>query len=191
MLRNVEGRTKGIVTRGVISVLNHSLKGQTAKTTGRAQEIDDDVEVMEQFGFRSSPPSGSEGILLRIGGAREHIVGILFNNRSLAPDGVLQGETCIYNATGAQVVMRTDGSIEVTPGPGQTVKVGGPTATLAIARATDPVNCPDIAAIQAACTAFVAGPPDGGAALATAIASAITNGGNGTITAGGTGGVAT
>lgn len=191
LLRGVEGRVRGIVTRGVLGVLNFGGQGQTGQINGRAQDVDDDVEIFEQFGFRSSPPPGSEGIVLRVGGAREHAIGILFGSRATAPQGILQGEVAVYNSSGAQIVIRTDGSIEVTPAPGQVVKLGEVVGGLAVARQTDPVNCPDIAAIAAACTAFMAPAPDGGAALATAIAGAVTQGGNGTITAGGAGSVST
>jgi hypothetical protein len=99
---------------------------------------DDGIEYFESYGLRASPPSGSEGLVLRVGGSRAESIAICFGNRKLTIEGVGPGEVALYDNNGASVVLRQTGNIEITPGQGGVVQLGGPTATLEVARKTDP-----------------------------------------------------
>ena len=141
MLKPYVGRMRGMIRRAVMGGVSTSTRLPSMQVTTTADDADDDVEMFEQYGFASVPPNGSEGVVLRVGGVRANSIGICFGDRGGRIEGLAQGEVAIYNASnGAQVVIRNDGNIEVTPGDGGVVQLGGPTATLAVARETDPVQ---------------------------------------------------
>jgi phage baseplate assembly protein V len=140
MLRPAIGRIKGMVRRATLGTVTQGTGLPSMQVNSMADDADDDVEMFEQYGFASVPPNGSEGLVLRVGGTRANSVGIAFGNRGGRIQGLAQGEVAIYNENGAQVIIRNDGNIEVTPGEGGVVQLGGPTATLEVARRTDPVH---------------------------------------------------
>jgi phage baseplate assembly protein V len=141
MLRPYIGRIKGMVRRATLGTVDTNTRLPSMQVNSMADDADDDVEMFEQYGFASVPPNGAEGLVLRVGGTRANSVGICFGNRGGRIQGLAQGEVAIYNeSNGAQVIIRNDGNIEVTPGEGGVVQLGGPTATLEVARRTDPVH---------------------------------------------------
>lgn len=154
----VGGRLRGMIRRGILGAVMPG-PGVSAQVKSTFGDLDDEVEVFQQYGFYSIPNGGAECVLLRAGGAREHTIAILPGDRTTAPAGVAPGEVAVYHPSGSQIVMRTDGSIEATPAPGQVVKLGGPDAVLPVARQTDPISPNDLGmstwatAVEAALTA--------------------------------------
>lgn len=187
-LRPITGRVQGIIRRATVGSMGSGVQGQTFQAHSLADDVDDEVELFEQYGFKSVPPPGSEGVLLRVGGERSSSIGICFGDRSTTAQGLAPGEVVMYHPSGSSIIMRASGAIECTPAPGQTVQLGGPTAALAVARATDPVDTPALTALASAMSAFVPPAPDGGAALSAAISVALgLNPSSGSIVAGGVG----
>lgn len=166
--------------------------GQAIQANSTADDTDDDVELFESYGFTSVPPGGSEGLVLRVGGERANSIAICFGDRNSRFSDLAAGEVAVYNSAGCSVVLRADGNIEVTPGDGGVVQLGGPTATLAVARETDPVVIPSLLVLQTAINSWVPVAGDGGAALKTALAAWLVGEVNdGTIEAGGEGATST
>lgn len=190
-LRPLTGRVRGMIRRATLGALK-SGAGQSATITTTAADADDDVELFEPYGFTSSPLPGAEGVALRVGGERAGTILVCVGDRTSRLAGVGPGEVAVYHPGGASVVLRASGMVEVTPGPGAVVQLGGPAAALAVARATDPVVIPSLEVLQTAIGSWVPASNDGGAALKTALAAwlgAAVN--DGTIAAGGTGATST
>lgn len=180
MTREIRGRVRGLIRRSTLGTLNVAGQLQTMQAKTTADDVDDDVELFEPYGFTSGPPAGSEGLVLRVGGERGHSVALAFGKRSTRPSGVLQGEVSVYHESGAHVTLRTDGSIEVYPANGQAVKLGGE-GGLPVARQTDPVGpSVDMAAWMAAVnTALVAVPSTALTVPPPASLGSVTTGGMG------------
>lgn len=139
MLRSVRGQVRGLVRRATLGSIAGG-SGQTIQANSTADDQDDEIELFESYGFTSSPPQGSEGIVLRVGGERANSVALCFGSRGDRFSDLAAGEVAVYNTSGCSIVLRANGNIEVTPGEGGVVQLGGPTATLAVARETDFVN---------------------------------------------------
>lgn len=156
-MRPLAGRIKGMVRRATLGNLTVTGGRQAAQIKTTANDEDDSVELCEAYGFTSSPPSGAEGVVLRVGGQRAVSLAFLFGNREHRME-IEQGESAVYhmngsrlhlqnngtievaNEAGATLTLNPDGSINVTPAPGQTVNLAGEApAALAVARVTDPV----------------------------------------------------
>lgn len=150
LTRGLRGRVFGMIRRSTLGTLTPTTLLQTIQAKTTKDDVDDGVELFEPYGFTSGPPPNSEGLILRVGAERASSVGILFGSRSTRLQGVLQGEVALYTQGGASIVLRNSGNIEVTPGEGGVVQLGGPAATLAVARQTDPVGPSEAMATWAA-----------------------------------------
>lgn len=169
--------------------------GQTHQVLTTSGDVDDDVEIFEQYGFTSAPVANSECIVLRVGGERASSVAILVGNRIFRFQALETGEVAVYGGTNqSSIVLRNTGDIELIPNGAAKVRLGGDAATaiLEVARRTDPVQIPSIQTLQSAINGWVPVAGDGGAALKTALAAwlALTPVDEGTIIAGGTGATA-
>lgn len=135
-IKSVRGWARGIVRIASVGSVSSDGKVQTAKSEAMDGQSDAGVEIFEQYGLTSAPPGGSEGIALKVGGSRDHTVLVCIGNRASRPP-LVGNEVKLYHLSGSSITLRDDGSIEVTPAEGQTVKLGGPGAALAAARVSD------------------------------------------------------
>lgn len=138
-VRPLRGLVRGLARRGTLTALQ-SGQGQAVDVDGPEGDSDGGVDLLEPYGFTSSPGTGAQGLLIRVGGQRAATVGMCFNSRSDRFSDLASGEVAVYNRSGCSIVLRNSGAIEVTPGPGQQVLLGGQTATLPVARSTDSVE---------------------------------------------------
>lgn len=139
IVRSVRGQMRGMIRRATLGSLS-SGNGQSIQANSTADDSDDDVELFEQYGFTSAPAQGAEGVILRVGGERTNSVAICFSSRDSRFSDLSTGEVAVYNSAGSSIVLRANGNIEVTPSNNGVVQLGGPTATLAVARETDAVT---------------------------------------------------
>ncbi|HAX5205298.1 TPA: phage baseplate assembly protein [Escherichia coli] len=98
-------------------------------------EIRSDTPVLQQFGFSSSLPVGTDVVVLSQGGNRSSAVVVASGHQSYRINGLSSGEVVVYNQWG-QYVRLTEKGIVVEAG-GQPVTVNSAT-TLAVT-ATDGV----------------------------------------------------
>jgi len=94
-IAKLANRTRNIVTdmqsgvrqafRGVLNRINSSNPIQTAQVAGLADETLQDVEHIQQFGFTSNPPAGTEAIIIPLGGTSTHGIIVATENGN-APD---------------------------------------------------------------------------------------------------------
>lgn len=196
-----------VVRRAKITAVDTSSGSVRVSAKVNGYETHDGVELLEPYGFTSAAPLGSKALLLCSGGDGGHPIGLMAGSPSVRLSGLASGEVAIHvgagpgGGTGARIVLRTDGSIEVGPGPGQTVRVvpNGAVGPLPVARAGDPVavTSPALLTLKQALEAWAPAAGDGGAALKTVLGTFIALSetavvqGAGTITGGGTGMVST
>jgi hypothetical protein len=194
------------IRRGTIVSASSAGRRVSASLSVSDLEPHEEVEVFEPAGFTCRPPAGATAIVLCPGGDTGYPIAIAADRPAWRPSGLGSGEPCVYvgnaGGTGARIILRTNGTIEVQPGPGAVVSVvpnGAPLLPLPVARMTDPVAVTSTALLELknAFEAWVPVPNDGGAALKTALATFIALSdsavvaGSGTITAGGAGMVTT
>lgn len=93
--------------RAVLSGLRTNVPVQLVQVKALAGETLQDVELFQQFGFTSGPPSGTELIIVPLGGKTSHGVIIGTEHGSFRVT-VGQGETCIYNQWGAKLAFKKE-----------------------------------------------------------------------------------
>lgn len=118
-------RLANLVVRGLIRVVDDSKKLQIVQLSMLEDEVRDDVERVQNYGFTSVPKAGAEAIAVCVGGRREHALAIVVDDRRYRIRNLTSGEVAVYNHTGAKIVFKANGDIEVTPQSGQKLKVLG------------------------------------------------------------------
>lgn len=132
LLAPLRNRIANMVARAVVQLVDDKPRLQVLQLGVLADETRDGCERVQEYGFTSVPLPGAEAVVLFVGGRRDHglVVGVDDRRHRLA--GLKAGEVAVYNNAGASVVLKADGSIEVT---GAEVILNG--GVLPVARVTD------------------------------------------------------
>lgn len=93
--------------RAVLSLMSDAFTAQIQALEG---EVRDGAEVFQQYGFRSMPLPGAEGILLSLSGNRDHTVILCLDDRRYTVT-LAGGECALYDDLGKYIVLKRDGSI--------------------------------------------------------------------------------
>lgn len=92
-----------MIGRSVLTAISDSPNIQLCNVNLLADETKDQVEVFNHFGFSSNPPPGSEGIMLSIGGNREHGVIVAHEHRDHRYKDLPSGDSILYNKNGKYI----------------------------------------------------------------------------------------
>lgn len=118
LLRPISRRIALLAGRGVVRLSDDSGSLQTLQADLLKGETRSGLERFGQFGWTSRPPEGSELVALFFGGVRDHGVVVAVEDRSSRPTDLAEGESCAYNAHGVRILLKEDGSIEITANGG-------------------------------------------------------------------------
>ena len=157
LIETIRQEISRAINRLACSIVRRAMIGTAPSSTFFLQATGDDssetfdgVELWQQYGFSSRPPAGGEALLVCPGGEGAGAVAIATQDRSHRP-ATAAAEVVIYGkkgtgqptislassgqvtitsggATPGTVVLKADGSIQVTAGAGKTVDVAGATA---------------------------------------------------------------
>ena len=85
---------------------------QKIQVEGLDGETVQDLEHAENFGFTSNPPAGSDCVVVPLGGKTSHGIIVTTTNGAYRITGLSDGETAVYNADGAKMVLKKGRVIE-------------------------------------------------------------------------------
>jgi len=97
-----------MIGRAIITTINDSPGIQQVNLKIYADDVKDKTELFSQFGFVSSPPPGTECIMLSVGGNRDHGVVIATEHRDLRLKGLASGDSAQYNKNGKYIMLKGD-----------------------------------------------------------------------------------
>ena len=109
--KQVDGRIKRMLGgirqafRGKIARTDAGGGVQRTQIEGLDGETVQALEHAEQFGFTAHPPAGSDCIVLPLGGQTSHGIVVNTCNGAYRITNLQEGETAVYNADGAKVVL--------------------------------------------------------------------------------------
>lgn len=104
-------RVRGMVSRAVLSLVNDAAQLQALQVTMLAEQVPDDVEHFQHYGFSSVPLAGAEGIALAIGGSTGHTVVINVDDRRFRLKPLANGEVALYDDIGHKVHLTRAGIV--------------------------------------------------------------------------------
>lgn len=91
---------RNFLVRGVLALANASGLMQRVQMRLTADELKDDLEHFEPYGFTSNPQAGAEGLTMFVNGDRSHGVVVCISDRRFRLAGLKSGEVAIYTDEG-------------------------------------------------------------------------------------------
>ncbi|MGF6392173.1 phage baseplate assembly protein V [Pseudomonas plecoglossicida] len=114
-----------MIARGTVALATAGSMLQTLQMRLTADEVKDDLEHFEPYGFTSNPKPGAEGVALFLGGDRSHGVVVCVADRRFRLKGLQSGEVAIYTDEGDTFVFKRGRVVELET---MTLKVKAGTA---------------------------------------------------------------
>jgi phage baseplate assembly protein V len=114
MLHPIKNRITNMIARGTLGTVGDGTKLQAGQVNLLADEVKDNVERFQQYGFSSVPHSGAEVVVLFPSGTRDHGLIISVDDRRYRLKGLQGGEVALYDDLGTSVVLKRAGNIEIT-----------------------------------------------------------------------------
>lgn len=105
------GRAALMVGRCILKAIGDSKSVQLVQAQLLAEEVHDDVERIQEYGFTSVPKAGAEGVVVFVGGNRDHGLVIAVEDRRYRLKGLASGEVAIYDDQGQKVHITRSGIV--------------------------------------------------------------------------------
>ena len=99
--------------RGKVARVQAGGSVQKIQVEGLDGETVQDLEHAENFGFTSNPPAGSDCVVVPLGGKTSHGIIVTTTNGAYRITGLSDGETAVYNADGAKMMLKKGRVIEI------------------------------------------------------------------------------
>lgn len=106
-------RVQLMVGRAVLMASKDSGGIQTWQIQGLEGETFDGVPRVQEFGFSSNPPKGTDAIMVAVGGSRESLVVIATDHKTYRFKNLETGESVLYTSDGTHIHLKKDGQIEI------------------------------------------------------------------------------
>lgn len=113
LLRPLRRGLASVVARGVVMLVNDAAKMQALQVRVMADEVLDDVEHWQPYGFSAHPLGGAEALVLAVGGHRAHSVVVSCGDRRYRLTGMEGGEVAIYTDEKDKIHLKRGRVIEV------------------------------------------------------------------------------
>lgn len=102
------------IARGIMESVNDGEGIQLVKSSFLKDEVRDDVERYQNYGFTSHPPANSEVIAVFPGGNRENGFIIACDSRANRKKSLTANQVAVYSADGTEILLANDGTIKNT-----------------------------------------------------------------------------
>ncbi len=96
LLRPIRLQISNLVARGTVSLVYDEFKMQELQLKLLADELKDNIEHFQNYGFTAHPHIGAEALTLFLNGNRDHGVTLVVDDRRYRIKGLQQGEVAIY-----------------------------------------------------------------------------------------------
>ncbi|PXX49366.1 phage baseplate assembly protein V [Aquitalea magnusonii] len=131
-----------LVGRGKIGPVNDAGAIQVVQVQLGASEVRDNTRRAAEYGFTSNPPSGTDAVLVFVGGDRSNGVIVATNHQPSRLKGLLPGEVAIFDNQGQSIYL-TRGGIVVN-GAGLPMTVNNTPTITVNAEAKVVLNTPEL-----------------------------------------------
>lgn len=108
ILAPIKRSLKLLVNRGVMAFVSDEHKRQNLQIRLQSDEVIDDAERFQNYGFSSVPVAG-EVIALEVGGKRSHVVVIVVDDKGVRPTNLKAGDSVMYHLEGHNLLLTENG----------------------------------------------------------------------------------
>ena len=103
-----------MITRVVISSVNTDQAVFILTAKLRGQTNDKKIPIIQQFGFSSVPPKGSQAIVAHLSGAADSPVAIATQHDESQMQGMLEGDSALFDDRDQYLILTEEGAKLVT-----------------------------------------------------------------------------
>lgn len=108
MMAPVEGRVRLMIARAIVRLVDDTPMAQALQIDLLADEQQDAVERLQNYGLTAVPHAGAEALVACVGGLRSHAVVIAVEDRRYRVTGLQTGEVALYDDLGNMVKLGRD-----------------------------------------------------------------------------------
>lgn len=123
-------RVQAMIGRGRVTVSNDAGSVQVLQLRLGPIEVRDSTPRLAEFGFTSRPPSGSDAVLVFLGGDRTNGVVVATGHQESRPTGLEEGESMVYDQFGKFIHLTKDGGVIVQANGGPVTVNNATTVTI-------------------------------------------------------------
>lgn len=113
MIAPLKRRVSLMITRAVIKSVNDAGGIQALQISLYKDEIRDQFERFQNYGFTSNPKPGAEACSVFFGGDRGNGIVVAIEDRRYRLRGLESGEVAIYTDEGDKIVLKRNNTIEI------------------------------------------------------------------------------
>lgn len=109
----LQRRILNMVARATVRKTDDSGKLQKVQLAIFKDEVRDEVDRVQNYGFTSVPKTGSDAIVVYVGGSRDHGVVIATDDGSARKKELKEGEVAVYSDEGDYILLKRGNVIEI------------------------------------------------------------------------------
>ncbi|EKN4022896.1 TPA: phage baseplate assembly protein V [Yersinia enterocolitica] len=113
LLAGIQRGLSNMLVRAVVRRLDSSSKNQMLQIQMIADELKDNIEHLEPYGFTSAAHTGAEAFAAFPDGDRSHGVVLVVADRRYRIKGLESGEVAIYSDEGDSIILKRGNKIEL------------------------------------------------------------------------------
>lgn len=113
LLQPLRVKIATLIGRATIDEVNDQTTIQTVKIEALESEVLEGVPRVQEFGFTSRPPAGTDAIVVAVGGSRESLVVIATDHKQFRFKLGQDGESALYTSDGTVIHLKMGGEIEI------------------------------------------------------------------------------
>ena len=108
-IKKLVSRVEMMLAKAIVKAVIDTDEIQLVKLSVLAGETQDGIERLQNYGFSSVPPIGSEAFVAYLNGNRDHGVVIVCDNGEFRPVGLKDGEAIAYTKYGQTYLLDENG----------------------------------------------------------------------------------
>ena len=100
-----------LLSRAVVVLKEGSRGLRKLQTLHLAEELRNNVEHFEPYGFTSEAHVNAEALTVSLDGDRDHTIAVVVTDRRYRPTGLADGEVCVFDDLGRKVFLSRSGIV--------------------------------------------------------------------------------
>lgn len=113
MLAPLQRQIRLMFTRGLVAMVDSSELIQILQVRAMGDELLDNIQHFEAYGYTSNPKPGAEALLAALGGNHDHMVAVMVGDRRFRLKGLKSGEVAMYTDEGDFIHFKRGNEIHI------------------------------------------------------------------------------